>query len=101
MLMYVRVYLSTECTALVDILCSLTTKLDEILDPLNNDEEFLACLFYCLYRLTEEYNQDNFTASPSANSFMGYVPASWIQMKSAANRVFCKVLDLKRKVRKF
>ena len=95
------VCLFTECTALIDTLCSLTTKLDEILDSLNNDEDFLACLFYCLYRLTEECSQDNFTASPSANSFTGYVPASWIQMKSAANRVFCRILELKRKVRNF
>lgn len=93
-----HVFAHTDCTALIDVLCSLTTKLDDILDTLNNDEDFLACLFYCLYRLAEECSQENFSASPSSNSFTGYVPASWIQMKSAANRVFCRVLELKRKV---
>jgi len=94
-------YLPIDCTALIDVLCPLTTKLEEILDSLNNDEDFLACLFYCLYRLAEERSEDNFSPSPASNSFTGYVPASWIQMKNAANRVFCKVLELKRKVGKF
>ena len=85
-----------DCNSLVDVLCSLTTKLDSILDPFNNDDDFLACLFHCLYRLTEDRNQ----ASPShsSGSFTGYVPASWLQMRSAANRLFCKMLELKRKV---
>jgi len=88
-----------ECSSLVDVLCSLTTKLESILDPLNNDDDFLACLFYCLFHLTEENTQSQ--ASPSSHSsgsFSGYVPASWLQMRSAANRVFCKMLELKRKV---
>ena len=88
-----------ECSSLVDVLCSLTTKLDSILDPLNNDDDFLACLFYCLFHLTEENTQS--PASPSSHGsggFTGYVPASWLQMRSAANRVFCKMLELKRKV---
>jgi len=89
---------SVECSSLVDFLCSLTTKLDSILDSLNNDDDFLACLFHCLFRLTEEQTQP--TSSPNSGGFAVYVPASRLQMRSAANRVFCKMLELKRKVRK-
>ena len=83
---------------LMDTLCSFSSQAATIFDEHNNDMEFFRCLSYRLFQLAfaeAPPTSSSSVSADSAHSSTAVHAASVSMMKSGANRLWGRMLDLK------